>query len=135
MKPERARGLELADRHRFERAAVDLALVRGVVERQAEQRRDERRQPNRRRDPVVEHEQLQQQRRAAHQLDVARERRRGSADRRRPARSAIGTPSATASAIARHESTIVTTDGTQQRRQIAPRRLPFATASRRSSVS
>ena len=52
--PERARRLELTWRHRFERAAIDLALVGGVVQRQAEQRRDERRQPDRRREAVVE---------------------------------------------------------------------------------
>ena len=43
---EDARRFELAARHRLERAAIDLALVRGVVEAEAEQRGHERRQPH-----------------------------------------------------------------------------------------
>ena len=77
--PERSRRLELARRDGFERRAIDLALVGGVVQRQAEQRRDEGRQPDRRGDAVVEDEQLEQDRRAAHQLDIAGQRRRSGA--------------------------------------------------------
>ena len=74
LEAEDARRLELPARHAFERAAVDLALVGGVVEAQPEQRGHERRQPDHAGEAVVEDEQLQQHRRAAHHLDVAGQR-------------------------------------------------------------
>ena len=52
----------------FERAAVDLALVGGVVQAECEDRRHHRRQLHHRREAEVEDEELQQQRRAADQL-------------------------------------------------------------------
>ena len=68
-------GFELSRRHGLEGAAVDFALVGGVVEREPEQGGNERRQPHRLGETVIEDEQLQQNRRAAYQLDVCGERR------------------------------------------------------------
>ena len=74
---ERARRLGLAARDREQRAAIDLGLVRAVVEAEAEDRGLHRAEAVVRREAVVEDEQLQQHRRAAEQLDVdARERAR-----------------------------------------------------------
>ena len=65
----------------LERRAIDLRLVRRVVESEAEHGGGERRQPHDAREAVVEHEELQQHRRAAHDFDVDREQR---ADERGP---------------------------------------------------
>ena len=86
LKAQNARGLELSARHGLERAAIDFALVGGVVEAQADEGGDERRQPHDRRQPVVDHEQLQQHRRPAHDLDIERERAARQTRRRRRGR-------------------------------------------------
>src|ERR1041385_9515017 len=80
---QRAPRIELAGRNGFERAAVDLALVGGVVETEAEQRGHERRELDERREAEVEDEELEQERRAADQLHPRREqdaKRRRSID-------------------------------------------------------
>ena len=74
-------GHELADRHREQRSAIDLAFIGRVIQRESEQRRKKRRQPHRLRNAVVQDEELQQDGRAAHQLHVADE---GQSQRPRP---------------------------------------------------
>ena len=71
---ERSRGLELHARDGLEGSAVDLALVGGVVQSEAEESRGERGEPDEGRQAVVEDEKLQQDRGAAHELDVAGQR-------------------------------------------------------------
>ena len=72
---ERARRFELPARNRLQRAAIDLALVRRVVQSEAEERGDEGRQADDGGEAVVENEELQQHRRAAHDFDVDRQQR------------------------------------------------------------
>ena len=56
--PQRSRRFELSARHRFQRAAIDLALVRRVVEAESQQRRDERRKLHNGGKTEIQHEEL-----------------------------------------------------------------------------
>ncbi len=75
LKPENSSSFELTDRHGLKRAAVYLAFIRRIVERQAEERRGKRRQSDHVRDAVVKNKELEQNRRAAHDLDISRQER------------------------------------------------------------
>ena len=93
------------------------------------QRRQERRQLHDGGEAEVEHEQLQQQRRAANDLDPGRQRRLQRARAVDAAARDQRRRRATASAIERHDSTSVMPRGAQQRRQVA--RVPPPTPTRR----
>ena len=74
--PSDERGLHLPGRNRLQAGAVDLRLVRRVVDRQAEDRRPERRHRDADLGQEEEDEvELEHQRRAAEELHVGRERR------------------------------------------------------------
>ena len=77
--------IELTGGHGFERAAIDLAFIGGIVQAQADERGNERRQLDDDCQAEVEDEQLQQQRRPPNQLHPARQQR---ANRRRSIHSA-----------------------------------------------
>ena len=74
LKPSVRAASSCTRRHGLERAAIDLAFVRGVVQPETEQRRQKRRQLDERRKTEIQDEQLQQQRRAADHLDVGGQR-------------------------------------------------------------
>ena len=106
--PERPRRLELAGRHALEAGAVVLRLGRRVVEAERERAGDERIERDAELGQTeVEHDQLHEQRRAAHELDVAgrepaqrRRRRSCAAEREQRRRAAPPAPSRRARARA-----------------------------------
>ena len=120
---ERSARFELTDGHRLERRSINLALVGGVVERQPEQRGGKGRQLDGGGDAVIEDEELQQERRPAHQLHVADEK-----EAQRPG--AVDASSGNEHAEDHRESHRQAREhdgdgrGAQQRRKVPPRGLP-----------